>query len=206
MGKYIRSYDANTIVKYLRKPEKDIIHILILLFFSIIIIMFIIAHFCFISLYSKINIEEKNKEEFTSKMSLENIITNPILNCIYLIDIELVVLFIHIGFFFLYMKGYEVVIDFFSHHYWFFFNKIYFSFILILNPVILYNFYNSENVVKLNTYTIYLYSIINLCVITIIMIILYIYLELPLKKLFKYNIRTYEIIDENDEDEENEDE
>lgn len=202
---YLKSSIA--IVKYLRKPGKDLIHALILLFFLVIIIMFIVAHFCFISIYSRLNIEDKDKDEFTEKMSLESVISNPILNCIYLIDIELVVLFIHIGFFLFYMKGYEVINDFFSHHYWSFFNKIYFSFILVISPIILFNFYSSENVVKLNTYTIYLYSIINLCVITLSMILLYIYLELPLKKLFKYHIRKYEIVDENDDDdEENEEE
>ena len=104
------------------------------------------------------------------------------------------------------MRGHETIINgFFSHIYWSFFNKIYFTFILVINQVILYNFYESDNIIKLNSYTIYLYSFINIIIVFIITIVGYIYLELPLKKLFKYYIR-YDGINEKSENDEDEDE
>ena len=166
--------------------------------------MFIFAHYFFIWKYSNIDFSDKNqnKEELIKRLSLEEVIPNKELNCFYLIDIELFIFITHFILFYLYMRGHETIINgFFSHIYWSFSNKIYFSFILIINPIILYHFYESDSIIKLNAYTIYLYSCINIAIIFIIMIIFFIYLELPLKKLFKYYIRKYEINEKNEDDE-----
>ena len=59
----------------------------------------------------------------------------------------------------------------------------------------------------MNIFTIYLYSSINLFIIFFVTILIYSYLELPCKKIFKFCIRNYEIIDDkNDEEDGNEDE
>ena len=192
-----------------RKTIKNRIYFFILLLFFLIICMFITSHYFFIWKYADISFSDKeqNKDEFIKRLSLEEVIPNKILNCFYLIDIELVIIFSQFILFYLYMRGHETLINgFFSHIYWSFFNRIYFSFILVINIVILYNFYDSDNIIKLNLYTIYLYSFVNIVIIFIIMIICYIYLEFPLKKLFKYYIRKYEIKEEteDDEDEKNE--
>ena len=200
---------APTIIKlFMRKTKKSMIYIFILIIMSIIILIFPLSHYIFISQYSNIHFSDKkyNKGELIKRLSLEKVIPNKTLNCFYLIDIELVIFFLHSGFFILYMRGQETINEFFSHIYWSFFNKIYFSFILVLNTIILYNFYHSDNIIKLNTYTIYVYSFVNMFVIMIFMILFYIYLELPLKKLFKYLIRKYEINEENEEDENEENE
>ena len=195
---------APTIIKlFMRKTKKSMIYIFILIIMSIIILIFPLSHYIFISKYSNIHFSDKkyNKGELIKRLSLEKVIPNKTLNCFYLIDIELVIFFLHSGFFILYMRGQETINEFFSHIYWSFFNKIYFSFILVLNTIILYNFYHSDNIIKLNTYTIYVYSFVNMFVILIFMILFYIYLELPLKKLFKYLIRKYDINEEYEEDE-----
>ena len=203
-------FAPNKIKIFMRKTIKNSFYIVILIFFMIIICIFIFAHYLFIWKYSDIDFPDKNqnKAEFIKRLSLQDVIPNKTLNCFYLIDIELVIFFFQFILFYLYMRGHEAIINgFFSHSYWPFFNKIYFSFILLINPIILYNFYESDNTIKLNTYTIYLYSFINIVIIFVFMIICYIYLELPLKKLFKYYIRKYEINEENKEDEdEDEDE
>ena len=192
----------------MRKTIKSGIHIFFLTLFFIIICMFTSAHFIFISKYADISFSDKeqNKDEFMKRLTLEEVIPNKTLNFLYLIDIELVIIFSQFILFYLYMRGHETIINgFFSHIYWSFFNRIYFSSILVMNTIILYNFYESDNIIKLNSYTVYLYSFVNIVIIFVIMIICYIYLEFPLKKLFKYYIRKYEINEEN-EDEEDEDE
>ena len=197
------------IVHFVRRTINSWVYIFFLIFFTLIILIFILAIYYFIYKYS--NIEKvdnnNNEKEYWEKLSLHKIITNKLLNILYLIDIEIVVLSVQLGFFFLYMKGQETINGFFSHIYWSFFSKSYFSFILILSPVILFNFYDNDSVIKLNTFTIYLYSSINLFIIFFVTILIYGYLELPCKKIFKFCIRNYEIIDDqNDKEDENEDE
>ena len=196
---------APTVIKlFMRKTKKNSIYIFILIFGCLFIMMFPLVHYIFISIKSNIHFSGKKykKGELIKRLSLEKVIPNKALNFFYLIDIELVIFFLQSGFFILYMRGQETINEFFSHIYWSFFNKIYFAFILVLNPIILYNFYHSDNIIKLNTYTIYVYSFINMIVIVFFMILCYIYLELPLKKLFKYLIRKYEINEDNEEDDE----
>ena len=118
-------------------------------------------------------------------LSLENIITNKLLNFIYLVDIELVVLFVQWGFFILLIKQ-QFIIEFFNHIYWTFFNKFYFSFLLSCNTSILYIFYQSETVVKLNAFNLWLYFFISTVFIFIVTFLIYIAFELPLKKISKY--------------------
>ena len=97
------------------------------------------------------------------------------------------VLIINWGFFVIYSKREKNVdlFDFFNHMHWSFFTKSYFSFISISSPVILYIFYQSETVIELSIYNIFLYSVISLIFILIAEILLYICYELPLKKIFK---------------------
>ena len=196
------------IVNLVRRTITSWFYIFLLILFPLLIMIFILAIYYFICKYSNIEkVDNNNENEYWEKLSLHKIITNKILNIFYLIDIEIVVLSVQLGFFFLFMKGQETINGFFSHIYWSFFSKSYFSFILVLSPVILFNFYDNDSVIKLNTFTIYLYSSINLFIIFFVTILIYGYLELPCKKILKFFIRNYEIIDDQiDEEDENEDE
>ena len=171
--------------------------------FSIIIIIFIIVHILFVNYY---NYVVDNKQDYSylqknlEKKTLDNIINNKILNIIYLIDIEIVVFLVQWGFYILYIKQ-TYIIGFFNHIYWTFFNKFYFSFIISCNSCILYIFYNSETVVKLNTYNLLLFFFIDTVLIFLSTIFIYLSLEFPLKKLFKYLLSSeYKINFENEED------
>ena len=196
------------IVNLVRRTIKSWVYIFLLILFSLLILIFILTIYYFIYKYSNIEkVDNNNENEYWEKLSLHKIITNKILNILYLVDIEIVVFSVQLGFFFLFMKGQETINGFFSHIYWSFFSKSYFSFILVLSPVILFNFYDNDSVIKLNTFTIYLYSSINLFIIFFVTILIYGYLELPCKKILKLFIRNYEIIDDQfDEEDENEDE
>ena len=198
------------IIDWHRNHKMKFFFAIILLILFLIITLFSSSHFFFIIYYNdsskNISIEEKIKI-----LSLENVIPNAFLNFIYLIDIEFVVLFIQWGFFIFYMKGQNFFNEFFSHIYWSFFNKFYFSFLVISNPIILYIFYESETVIKLNLFNLLLYFFIALVLIFIMTIIIYITIELPMKRIFKYLIKKEKkenyIYEKGDEDEdEDEDE
>lgn len=140
--------------------------------------------------YERDNETDKNNENEArkkiEKLSLDKVIIDKFLNFIYLIDIDIVVFFAHWGSYIFYMKGIYFGKSFISHIYWSFFIKFYFSFLIICNSTILYIFYESETFVKLNLFNLILYFFIAFGFIFFLSIILYISVELPLKKLFKY--------------------
>ena len=202
------------IIKWHRNHEINFCFIILIFFISLFIVSFIFINYLFLYLYKR-NIKNSNEEKLgnhSTKLSLVDFITNPILNFIYLIDTEIFVVLVHWLFFILFMKRQYFFINFFSHIYWSYFMKSYFSFLMISNLVILYNFYSNETVVKLNSYNLFLYYFINSVIIEFYTIIFYIIIELPLKKLFKYmvkkdyNIGVIKEINEEEEEEEEEDE
>jgi len=151
-----------------------------------------------------------NDSQLKEKLSLEKFNMNDILNHIFLLDIEVFVFLVQWLLFILFMKSQYFFIDFFSNIYWSPFNKSQFSFLIIYSLVILNNFYASETVVKLNLYNLFLYTCINLFYIIITTILVYIIIELPMRKISKYLLKEeYKIVsitEEIDEDEEEEDE
>ena len=136
-------------------------------------------------------------KQILTKLSLEYVITNKILNFIYLIDIDLVVFFIQWGFFILLFKQ-QFIIQFFCSIYWSFFNKFYFSFLVVCNITVLHIFYQSETVVTINTFTLLIYFFIDTMIIFCLTTMLYTIIELPLKKLFRYFIKKRKIQEEED--------
>jgi hypothetical protein len=201
------------IINWHRNHEINLSFIILISFISLIIVSFIFISYLFLYLCER-NIENSYEEskKLPAKLYLVDFITNPILNFIYLIDTEIFVFLVQWLFFILFMKRQYSFINFFSHIYWSSFIKSYFSFLIISNFVILYNFYSNETVVKLNLYNLFLYYFINSVIILILTVAFYISIELPLKKLFKYMIKNDYIIDitkeinEEEEEEEDEDE
>ena len=87
-------------------------------------------------------------------------------------------------FFFLYFKGGQIN-DFLNNPFWTFFIKSYFSYCLVLNPVIIYIFYQSVTVITVTLFDIFLYSFINTIFIFISIVLFYSCYEYPFKKIFK---------------------
>ena len=190
-----------------KNQDKKLLKI-ILAISIILILFFIFVRFIFI--YSNITKEiESNNENLkvvdisgekennlANILSLEKIITNYFLNILYVIDIELVVIMINWIFFYLYFKGGQIN-DFLSHIYWSFFIKSYFSYTLVSGLVILYILYQSETVILISSFFIFIATII-----------FYSCYEYPLRKIFKtLKIRRSYINLDDDEfyEEENED-
>ena len=152
------------------------------------ILFFIFVRYIFIYTNIEKKIENSNEKikgkRISDILSLEGLIPNLFLNILYVIDIELVVIMINWIFFYLNYKGGQIN-DFLSHRYWSFFIKSYFSYTLVSSLVILYILYQSETMIKVNTYTIFFYSLISSFFIFIASIIFYSCYEFPLKKIFK---------------------
>ena len=128
-----------------------------------------------------------NENNDFKKLSLEKVITNYPLNIFYLLDIELFVLLVNWVFFAFYSKAQKIgdIFDFLNNIRWSFFIKSYFSFIIVSSTLIIYIFYQSETVIKINISNILIYSFINLFFVLIFDIIFYSFFEFPLKKIFK---------------------
>ena len=156
----------------------------ILIILTLIILFFIFAHNILFRNYSNKN--SKSQEELQKIYEMEYLITDKLLNILYLIDIEIVVFWTQWVFFFIFMKEFNTIIDFFSHIYWSIFVKSYFSFLTSMSPIILYLLYESDTVIYLDILYVFIYFFIGLILIIGLVIINYIFFELPLKKLFRY--------------------
>ena len=86
----------------------------------------------------------------------------------------------------LYIKGDNLINDLLCHSLWSVFNRFYFSYILLINPIILYLLYNAESKIIFNMKNIILYSFICGIFVYLITIIVYITFELPFKKIIRF--------------------
>ena len=134
-----------------------------------LILIFVILFFFFIIIYYCIELNE--------------IFYNKFVNFIYRIDIELIILFVHWGAFIIFLKANNFAAIFLSHVFWTLLTKPYFSFILIINTILLFIFYHSESLIEINSMNIFLYSLIGGTVTFIFTILFYIFFELPYKRL-----------------------
>ena len=143
-----------------------------LLKLSILLIIFIFIFFFFISIFYIFN---DVNEAFESE----------IINFIYRFDIEFVIIFVQWGLFIILLKANNFVGLFLSNIYWTMISKSYFSFILIINTTLLFIFYQSENMIEINSMNILLYSVIGGGVTFIVTSLFYIFFELPYKRLIR---------------------
>lgn len=151
--------------------RRNISHLIILLFiFLSIFIFFLIIFYKYDYAVVDENEVKKNK-------------TNIFINFIYRIDIEFVVLFIQWAAFIIFLKADNFAAIFLGHISWTMLTKPYFSFILIINTVLLFIFYQSETMIEINTINIFLYSLIGGTVTFMVTTYFYIFFELPYKRL-----------------------
>ena len=188
-----------TKILYFSRRKINNIYLIIIIIINIILILlsaFATPIFIYIVGDSLQNAE--NNEQYFKEISLEYLISNIGINLLFVIDLELVVFMINSGFFCIYSQiGNKTdFLDFFNNKYWSFFTKSYFSFISISSPIIIYIFYQSESVIELTIENVFLYSLINLIVVLLGNIFLYIFYELPFKKIFKSFILNREYINE----------
>lgn len=102
-----------------------------------------------------------------------------------LFDCDLCVIFIHLFALIFYIKGDNVINTLFTLSIWTYFHKIYFMFILILNPIIIYLIYQSETRIKFDIANLTFYSILSLFLLSILSSFCYIAFELPYKRILR---------------------
>jgi hypothetical protein len=193
-------------LNFYKRNENRCYFKLIIIIFILLISFFFSAQFIYVGKFAKFN-KNDSKINIWEKLSLKEVIINPQLNFIYVIDIDLVVFMVHLIFFIIYSKGYKSadIYDFFNNNFWSFFLKCYYSFIIISTPIILDIIYQSETVIEFDLSNLILFSFISLFIILLVVILFYSMFEIPLKKIFKSFLVKEEILSDNTDDDNNSD-
>ena len=92
----------------------------------------------------------------------------------------------------LYIKGDNIINNILCHNFWCIFNRFYFSFILLINPIILYVIYVNETKIIFNFSSCFLYCFICGILVFSISIFVCVAFELPYKKLIHFWIKLSE--------------
>ena len=111
---------------------------------------------------------------------------------IMLIDSDIFVISINAFSLSMYLKGDNLINNILCHSIWSIFNRFYFSYILLINPIILYLLYNTEANIIFNISNCFLYSFICGVFAFLIITIIYITFELPFKKVIRFWIKLVE--------------
>ena len=158
--------------KSLKRKTKYYLCILSFIFFCILI---------FISFLQQIIISFYDLDSI-----MNNYKKNAFTQILMLIDADIFVFAINSMALCLYIKRDNLINDILSHNFWSIFNRFYFSYILIINPFILYIIYANETKIIFNISNCLLYSFICGILIFPISILVYIIFELPLKKIINF--------------------
>ena len=178
------------LLKILSRKSKLVFYILGIVF------LFLIIGFSFTQffLYEYYKLQETEEEIIHSYSSiLSNYNKNILTSIIMMFDTDIVVLSVNLMALLFYLKGDNVINDFLNLNFFTIFNKIYFSFLLMINPIIFYVFYNAESKINFNMQNCYLYSFSCGILIFIFSIFIYGLFELPYKKVFKLLLKNCEV-------------
>ena len=162
-------------VNWHRKQNKETLSIILIIF--LILLIFFITNFYIYGIGESIN--------------------STYINFIYRIDIELIVIIIHWGVLIIFLRMNNFLAIFFGHIFWTVISKPYFSFILIINTLLLFIFYHEETLNEVNNISILMFSLIGGGLTFPSMILFYIFYELPLKRVIRFFYKNdYDIKDE----------
>jgi hypothetical protein len=123
--------------------------------------------------------------EGTQDKYLGNFHSIKALNIFYLFDNEIFILVALTVLFGLFILRNNFFLDFFSHAYWRFITRSYFSYILICDMSILFIFYQSEMQIKLEIFSILFFSLFFAFFTALVSFIFHIFFEIPFKRLTK---------------------
>ena len=123
---------------------------------------------------------------FGARFGIQKAFINFIVNLIYLIDIDFVVIFVQWFSFYYMIKTNDSAFKFFNNIIWITLSRPYFSFILIINTLLLFIFYHEETLNEVNNISILMFSLIGGGLTFPFMILFYIFYELPLKRVIRF--------------------
>ena len=107
-------------------------------------------------------------------------------------DADLFVLLSYLMAFYEYIKGENKLNNFLCLNFWTIFNNFYFTYIMLINPVILYIIYTTDTKIIFNLSHCFLYTFICGILVVIITILMYSIFELPFKKFIQHLMPTRE--------------
>ena len=179
------------LLKILTKRSKLLFHILGILFLILIILFSFIQFFLFEYVKLINDLSAKDIQQYPNILDAYN--SDILTSIIMMFDTDIVVLLVNLMALFFYLKGENLVNDFLNLDFFAIFNKIYFTFIILINPVIFYVFYMTESRINFNMQNCFLYSFACGILVFIISIFTYGIFELPYKKFFRLILRNTEI-------------
>ena len=92
----------------------------------------------------------------------------------------------------MYLNGENIINNILCHSFWSILNRFYFSYIVLINPIILYIIYNIDSKINFNLANCLLYSLICGFFVYLVTIIIYTTIELPFKKTIRFWINLNE--------------
>ena len=184
------------LLKIIKKKTNLLFHLLGIVFL-ILIVLFSCIQFL---LFKYIEFIQNNDDDNNKKRNRKNVQQllkdyddDVFITIIMMLDSDFVVLLVNLMALFFYLKGDNYINDFLNLNFWSIFNKIYFSFILLINPVILYVFYITESRINFNLSNCYLYSYACGILLFSLVILVYALLELPYKKVIRLYLKRNEL-------------
>ena len=178
------------LLKIIKKRSKLLFYILGIVFL-ILTIVFAFGQYILFKYNDFGNDYDGKNETIPKKLTDYN--NDTFISVWMLIDADIVVLLVNLMALFFYLKSDNFINGLLTLNFWGIFNKIYFSFILLVNPVILYVFYITESKIEFNMENCYLYSFACGIIIICLVILVYALLELPYKKTIKLFLKRNEI-------------
>ena len=160
------------------------------LLFSIIFFLVFIIYFiwCGLSYNTLFLNEEKLKEDNKANAFFDN----QMINIYYSIDVDIFVLIMFLAIIPFNLIGENIISSFLEHEYWNMFSRPYFSFMLLVQTVGTNILYRMNTHVNNDVTTIMFFAIINSISNVIFGTLIYILLEVPLKKINKFILRKKE--------------
>ena len=180
-------------VQWHRKTSKKFLYILCLIF---IVLFFFFSYI--ILIFSTGNDVEKKEEK------LKKAFVNDFINFIYRIDIELVIYFVLWFSFIIMIQMNDLAFEFYNNIFWIVLSRPYYSFILVINTLLLFVFYHEETLNEVHPISILMFSLIGGGLTFICMSLFYIFYELPLKRVIRLFYKNYNDINDDESEEKSE--
>ena len=120
------------------------------------------------------------------KSTITSFFNDLFFKIIMLFDTECVVISIHLLSLFFSISEEKYIISFLTHKLWIFLDKIYFSYILLINPFILYMIYREESKITFTIENSLFYSLSYIFLLLLLVIFCYVLFELPFRRITKY--------------------
>ena len=185
------------LLKIIKKKSKLLFYSLGIFFLILIIIFSFIQSILFKYVTVANDIDDSEFKDYNRNSTIPKILKayndDSFVGLVMFLDTDIVVILVNLMALFFYLKGESYVYNFLNLNFWGIFNKIYFSFIILINPVILYVLYITESRITFNLQNCYLYSFASGILLFTLTIFIYALLELPYRKAIKLYLKRYDI-------------